>query len=423
MVETIELKIARSGAQGDGIAETPEGPVYVPFTLAGEVVRAEVQGDRGRLLEVLKPSPERVAPLCPHFTACGGCVVQHMAPLRYLEWKSEQVRAAFAQRGIVIESEPVIFIGPGQRRRAALSAVRTGRGVVLGFHAAGTHDIVDLEMCPVVVPAISQAIAGLRGLLEPLLSRRGELRVTVTAVDNGLDVSVEECARELDADVRSAIARAAAAMRLVRIVIGGDSIYESAAPELRFGAGSPGAAGSSRQAVVVPPPGVFLQASREAERRMTELMLAALPKKVKRVADLFCGLGTFTFPLAGRAEVLAVDGDKDAIAALKAAVRNASGLKPIEARHRDLFREPLSRKELEGFDAVVIDPPRAGARAQAEMLAKSKVGTIIAVSCAPATLARDVRVLLDAGYQVAGVTPIDQFAFSAHIEAVAVLRR
>ena len=412
MPDTQQLTIARLGAQGDGIADTPAGVVYVAFTLSGETVRAEVDGERGRLIEVLTGSADRTLPICRHFARCGGCTAQHMAPERYLAWKADQLRAAFTQRGLVIEPKPVVAIGPGQRRRAVFSAIRTGRGVVLGFHEAGTHDIVDLECCPVLSPEIEKALPGLRALIEPLLSRRGEARITVTAADNGLDVSVEETSRELDAALRSEVAKAAADLRLVRFAVGGDQIYESAAPELRFG-----------KATAIPPAGVFLQASREAERRMAELILAALPKRTKRVADLFCGLGTFTFPLAARTEILAIDGDAKAIEALKRAANHATALKPIEARTRDLFREPLSRKELEGFDAVVMDPPRAGAKAQSEMLAKSKVGTVIAVSCAPATLARDVRILVDAGYKLESITPIDQFVFSAHVEAVAVLRR
>ena len=173
---------------------------------------------------------------------------------------------------------------------------------------------------------------------------------------------------------------------------------------------------------VEPPPGLFVQAAQESEDEMVRLVLAATAK-AKRVADLFCGLGTFTFPLARRARVLAVDQKGSAIQALQAAARRAQGLKPIEAKVRDLFRMPVSAKELEGFDAVVFDPARSGAEEQASELARCKARTVVAVSCNPGTLARDVRILIDGGYVLERVTPIDQFLYSHHVEAVAVLRR
>jgi 23S rRNA (uracil1939-C5)-methyltransferase len=411
MGDTQALDIARLGAQGDGIAELSSGPVYVAYTLPGEQVMVEVRGDRARLIAVLSASPERVAPVCRHFTHCGGCALQHLERTAYLAWKRELVASAFAARGIEAPIAHVVSVGPGARRRATLSARRTGRGVVLGFYEAKGHDIVDLQECTVTASAIVRALPGLKRLVEPLASRRLPVRLTVTLAANGLDVAIEDFPGEPAPDAREHLARAAAAAKLARVTLAGDTIYQSTIPAVRFG-----------PANVVLPPRAFLQAAPAAEAEMVRLVTAAVGH-AKRIADLFCGLGTFTFPLATTASLLAVDGERQAMAALENAAKRTPGLKPIETKVRDLFREPLSAKELEHFDAVVFDPPRAGAAAQAAMLAASRVGSVVAVSCNPATLARDARILIDGGYLLERVTPIDQFLYSPHVEAVAVFRR
>jgi 23S rRNA (uracil1939-C5)-methyltransferase len=411
MGETRDLDIARLGAQGDGIADTTSGAVFVPYVLPGEYVRTDVSGERGRLLDVLRPSAQRIQPVCPHFSHCGGCALQHMERNAYLAWKRQLVVDAFAARGIDAPVAPVAGEGLGARRRATFAARRTGRGAIVGFHEARGNEIVDLQVCPVTAPEIVQVLPGLRTLIEPLLTRRGEARLVVTLATNGIDLAIEGVRSDLPADVRERLAREASALKLARVSIGADTLYQVAEPVIRLGT-----------AAVVPPPGAFLQAAIGAEAEMVRLVTSAMPK-AKRIADLFCGLGTFTFPLAASTQVLAVDGDRQAIAALEAAVKRNPGLKPIRSKVRDLFREPLSVKELEPFNAVVFDPPRAGAAAQAAMLAKSKVAVIAGVSCNPATLARDARTLIDGGYRLDAITPIDQFLFSAHIEAVAIFRR
>lgn len=407
------LEITALGAQGDGIATANGATVYVPYALPGDVVRADIAGDRGRLIDIEQPAAERIAPICRHFTVCGGCALQHMAQAPYAAWKSAQVATAFRARGLDVAPAELRSAGLAVRRRVTLAARRTASGgVVLGFHAAGTHDIIDLAECPVAVPRIVAALDPLRRLVEPLLPRRDAASVAVTACDNGLDVDVAGVSRELTADLRARLAQEAASAGLVRLSIDGDPVVVMTAPEVTCGG-----------VTVSPPPRTFLQAAATAETMMAELIVAALPRKTRRVADLFCGVGAFSFALSRHVAVAAYDGDRAAVEALQTAARHTQGLKPITANVRDLFREPLSRKELEPFDAVVFDPPRAGGKAQAEALARSKVGTIIAVSCAPATLARDARILVDGGYRIASVTPIDQFVFSPHIEAVAVLRR
>ena len=415
--DVVELRIERLGAQGDGVATAgPDGgPVFVPFTLPGERVRACVAGERGRLIEVVSAAPERIEPACGHFGTCGGCMLQHMSVEAYASWKRSLVSDAFAQRGIAVDVADVVMAGAGARRRAVLSAIWTRGGAALGFHRLRDDSVIDIAECPVLEPRIVAALDDVRGLLGVFGAWEGEARVTTIAADNGLDVDLSGAVGKtgLDAARSARLAGLAGDVgNLVRLSVDGAPVYQRARPELGMGA-----------ARVDPPAGVFLQASGKAEREMAALVVAAVAKKAKSAVDLFSGVGAFTFPLAARVTVTAVDSDRRALSALDAAARGAQGIKPIRTLHRDLFREPLSRKELEPFDVAVFDPPRAGAAAQAQMLAKSKVPVIVAVSCNPATLARDVRTLIDGGYSLGTVTPIDQFHWSAHVEAVAVLRR
>jgi len=411
MGDTQALDIARLGAQGDGVADTASGPVFVPYALPGERVQVDVRGERGRLIAVMTPSPDRIAPVCRHFTHCGGCAVQHLRSPAYLAWKRALVAEAFASRGIGAPVAHVASVGLGARRRVAFSARRTGRGAVLGFHEAKGTEIVDLHECPVTASAIVRAMPGLRRLAEPLMSRRAPGRVIVTLAANGLDVAIEDVPGDPGPEVREYLAREAAVLKLARLTLAGDTLYQATVPAVRFGTAN-----------VVLPARAFLQAAPVAEAEMVRIVTGAVGD-AKRVADLFSGMGTFTFPLAQRASVLAVDGDKQAMAALQNAARRTPGLKPIETKLRDLFREPLSPRELQGFDAAVFDPPRAGAATQAASLADSSVPIVVAVSCNPATLARDARILIDGGYKLERVTPIDQFLYSPHIEAIAVFRR
>jgi 23S rRNA (uracil1939-C5)-methyltransferase len=410
MTDARELLIRRIGAQGDGVADLDGEPVFVPFTLPGERIEAEVDGERARLERVLVPSPERIAPVCKHFGTCGGCSVQHMASDTYAEWKRNLVVDAFRSRGL----EPVVDAlqrTAGKRRRAVMRAVRTPTGFALGFYEASSHDLVAIEECPVLEPKIVAAFPDIRNLIAPLLSKRGEARVAITLTKSGLDVEITGTERQLTPEVRSMLASKANDMKLARLIVGTELVVETLHPFLTFGT-----------ADVILPPGVFVQAVEEAETDIARRVVAAVGK-AKAVADLFSGLGAFTFPLAARSRVSAFDGDKTAVTALASAAKKAFGLKPITATVRDLFREPLSPLELNEHDAVVFDPPRAGAEAQSQRLTRSKVKTVVAVSCNPATLARDARHLVDGGYRIESVTPIDQFLYSAHVEVVAIFRR
>jgi 23S rRNA (uracil1939-C5)-methyltransferase len=400
------LDIVRLGAQGDGIAPGPDGERFVPFALPGERVR---EGSQGLPAIMSSPSPERRAPICKHFGTCGGCVAQHMSDALYAEWKRGIVVEALRHRGLDPDVAPLARIPPATRRRAVLTAQRTASGVVLGYHRRRSHELFAVEECPVLTPAIVLQLAALRAVIATLDAT--DVRVTVLATPSGLDVELDAEKPALASKVARLVQAAAPLARIARVSTNGATVFEHTRPMLDIDG-----------TAVVPPPGAFVQAVGEAERLMAEAVLQATPK-AKRIADLFTGIGTFTLRLARRTRVLAIDSDRRAIAALEAAARQGQGLKPIETRVRDLFRDPLSPRELDVFDAVVFDPPYAGAKVQAEALARAKVPVVAAVSCNPATLARDLRILVDGGYRIERIVPIDQFLYSAHVETVAILRR
>lgn len=407
MADGVEVTIERLGAKGDGIATRDGAAVYVPFALPGERWRVG-PAEAVRLAD----SAERAAPACRHFLQCGGCLAQHMAPPLYRDWKRGLVAEAFRHRGIDAEVLPPVVVDAASRRRAFLGVERRGDEVIIGFREEGQHTLVNLAECPVLDPLIVAAVPGLRALARRVMVDRAGGRLVVTRLDHGLDVSFDNGRKDLSPHERAELGALAQKMGLARLVVGGELIVAAGRPAVTIGG-----------VAVEIEPGLFLQAVPQAERLMADLCMAALPKSAKKVADLFSGVGTLTLPVARRASVTAYDSDKRAIRALSEAVRHAQGLKPVTALVRDLFRDPLSARELADFDAVVLDPPRAGAAVQAERLAKSKVPVVIGVSCNPATFARDARVLIDGGYRMGPVTPIDQFLYSAHVEAVAVFRR
>jgi 23S rRNA (uracil1939-C5)-methyltransferase len=428
--ETRILTIDRLGGQGDGIAESDVGPdvgsgVFVPLTLPGERVSARVTGERGELIEVLTASADRVIPPCPHFGTCGGCVLQHWSSHPYLAWKQDQVREALAHRGLETEIAPTIACPPASRRRLALHARPGGEqgqdkvqwgDARLGFKGRGSWSLVDIETCTIADPALVRALPALRRLAAAFLGKpKSAPTLHVTLTLSGLDVDVtgmEGAGRGgISAEAGARVAQAAAAGGFARVTQSGETLYQTHQPVVRFG-----------PATVALPPGGFLQATPQAEAAMVGLAVDAV-RGARRIADLFCGAGAFTFPLAQMAPVLAADSAAPAIAALRSAVASAAGSKPITAEARDLFRRPVMAEELGKTDAVVFDPPRAGAEAQAVEIARSKAAVVVGVSCNPTTFARDARILVDAGFRLERVTPVDQFLWSAHIELVGVFKR
>lgn len=407
------LHILRLGHRGDGIADTPGGAVYVPYTLPGETVDAETlpgHPDRRHLLRVEAPSPERIAPICPHFGICGGCAIQHWTERRYRAWKRDLVVHALAQMRIDAEVDELIDAHGDGRRRAVLHARRSGHDIVeVGFAGLRAHNIVAIDHCPVLAPSLAGAIPAAWAIADALKAHGKPLDIHATGTDTGLDIDVRGSG-PLDSAQTGALARLAENRQVARITRHGELVIQRAVPTVGMGPAS-----------VALPPGAFLQATQKGEATLANLV-ADHAGKAKIIADLFSGIGPFALRLAPRARVTAVDNDAAALAALARAAA-APGLKPIEIDKRDLFRRPLPAQELDRFDAVIFDPPRRGADAQAREIARSKVPAVIAVSCNPATFARDARILLDGGYRLSAVTPVDQFRYAAHVEIVARFER
>lgn len=404
------LTIARLGQRGDGIAETPEGQVFVPYALPGETVRAVRDGERAQLVEIIAPADSRIAAICPLFTRCGGCAAQHMAPAFYRDWKRQQVVTALARAGIEAPVAEIVDAHGAGRRRVTFHARFENGAMLVGFMAARTHDLIAVEACPVLAPGLERAPAVAQMLANRMASSNKPLGLQITASEAGLDVDIRGHGPAGD-KLRLALTQVAERLDLARLAMHGEVIVERRPPLQRMG-----------KAYVAPAPGGFLQATAEGEERLAALVTAAIPK-AKRVADLFAGCGPFSFRLAERCQVHAVEGENPAVQALVRAVGMTQGLKPIAAEQRDLFRRPLLEHELNAFDAVVLDPPRAGAEAQVRRMAASKLATVVYVSCDVGSFARDAALLIAGGYALESVTPVDQFRYSAHIELVGVFRR
>ncbi|MBF0562712.1 MAG: class I SAM-dependent RNA methyltransferase [Alphaproteobacteria bacterium] len=414
-----ELTIDSVGAQGDGVATFKGGPVYIPYTLPGERIRASLAGQRGRLITVIDPSPDRVSPPCPHFGTCGGCAVQHMDATLHGQWKQDLLKAALGRRGIdAAVVAPVEAIPPGQRRRATFAYRHRADGVILGFNARQSDRIIDIAACLLLLPPLTELLSPLRTLLKAV-TRPGETgEVTLSATFTGVDLVVT-APGPLDLDRRERLAAFAGVHDLARVSWCGTTARGTAEPVAERRRPQACFAG----VMVDLPPGCFLQPSAQGEAAIIARILAAVGER-SPVADLYAGVGSFTFSLAQHGRVHAVEGAKEATLALRTAAQRA-GLDRITALSRDLAAQPLEAAELRQFAAVVFDPPRAGAMAQARALAEGKDGPplVVAVSCDPATLARDLRLLMNGGYRLKSVTPIDQFPWSPHLEAVAVLVR
>ncbi len=420
--ETVLLSVMRVGVRGDGIADHQGKPVYIPFTAPGDRVRVRLgkardEGHQASVVELVEAGA-RQAPPCPHFMTCGGCALQHLADEAYRQMKEQQVRSALAHRGLDADVvEPLVRLPPATRRRARLALLRPRKGRVLaGFHGRESSAIVDMRVCPVLDPRLVALVAPLRDLAARLLRSGDGGFATMTTLESGVDLLLDLPGIP-DLPGLEALAEFADARDLGRLAWRGDP-KEAPTP-----------AAERRTARVVfagvavdVPSDSFLQASVEADRALTELVLGGVGAGTG-IADLYAGLGTFTFALAARASVHAVDGARPAVSALTAAAARAGLGVRVSAEARDLEMRPLMADELRRFDAVVFDPPRAGAKAQSEALAASTVPRVVAVSCNPATFARDARALVDGGYRLTRVVPVDQFIWSPHVELVAWLER
>lgn len=411
------VTIRALGAQGDGVADTEDGPLFVPFALPGEAVSIAREKNRGTLIAIKTAAPERVDPPCPHFGpnglggACGSCALQHYDYGAYNEWKRGLLVRALAERGLDVPVEPIAPCAPGTRRRVTLTARRTDRGLLLGFSAAQSHRIVPITTCVIAHRAIADQLPALRKIAGAVATGSKPFQMTVTVTASGLDIAVKGSGRLSDRQRLMAIETVLGLTAVARLTSDGEVLVEPRKPLVHFG-----------RVTVSPPPGAFLQASAVAEQVMADHAIGHLAS-CRKVADLFAGCGTFALRLAETAAVHAVEGEAAPLAALEAGFRAVQGLKPVTVEHRDLFRSPLMPHELKSHDGLVFDPPRAGAEAQSREIARSSVGCVVAVSCNPVTLARDLRILVDGGFAIRTVKPIDQFLWSPHVEAVALLER
>ncbi|MDJ0893755.1 MAG: 23S rRNA (uracil(1939)-C(5))-methyltransferase RlmD [Alphaproteobacteria bacterium] len=421
MSDGLDLTIAEIGARGDGIAFQAGEKVFVPYTLPGERVRARLSpghgATRASVVEILAPAETRVDPPCPHFGRCGGCALQHMAEPAYAAWKQAQVVTALARQGL--EDVPVaapILSPTGSRRRAALKAVRLRDRIVLGFNARLSREVVDVAAaCPILDARLEALLPKLKDLLATVMTEVRRFGLITTVTDSGIDLVVVSEGEPSAAD-REHLAGFAEAEGLARISWrapqGAPEPVIQRHPVTQDFGGVP----------VALPPDAFLQATRDGEAALLAFILEAV-QDAERIADLYAGCGTFSFPLAKIARVHAADGAAPLIAAMRTAANTHGLAGRLEAEIRDLARRPLSAAELTRFDAVLFDPPRAGAKPQAQEIASSTVPTVVAISCNPATFARDARILVDGGYRLVRIQPVDQFLWSHHLELAALFRR
>jgi 23S rRNA (uracil1939-C5)-methyltransferase len=421
-----EATVEGLGGGGDGVATLADGRrAFLPYAAPGDLVRARFAPARGGELagtvtEVLRPGEGRAEPVCPHFGTCGGCTLQHLEDGLYAAWKRETVIKALARHGLDdVPVEPLVRIPAATRRRARFTARRGGGGAVaIGFYARGTHRIVDIGVCAVLESGLVALIAPLRELLARLLSPGDKAEIAVNGTDSGLDVVIIAAA-DPSLDQREALVGFANAQDLARLS------WQRAAPAATI----PETVVERRTVrqlfsgvPVALPPRAFLQASPAGEAALVELVTEGVGE-AKRIADLFAGAGTFTFALAGRARVHAVEASKPMAEALRQAANRSNLAHAIEVSVRDLMARPLTGDELAPFDAVVFDPPRAGAKASAAALGASGVGRVVAASCNAASFARDARILVDGGYRLDRVVAVDQFRWTPHLEIVASFTR
>lgn len=414
-----DIKIETLGARGDGIAHADGDRLYVAFAAPGDRAWVRRTGKRGdgfaaEIAALIEPGLARTEPVCRHFGSCGGCATQHIDPATTADIKRDLLIQALARHGI--NDAPVnatVSIPPGQRRRARF-AYRSGRKAILGFNQRNSRNLENLAECPALRDRMAALIAPIRRMAATIgvLGKGADIQITET--DNGIDLLfIPKRGEDPGLQARETLAAFAEEHDLCRISwqAGGDwePIAQRRPPSVRFG-----------PVTVTPPPNAFLQPSRQGEAAIVDLVCNAMTEmKPKHIADFYAGCGALTFPLSAFGRVTAFEGNDE----MADAMVRAAGDAPVTVERRDLVRQPLSTMELNAFDAAVFDPPRAGARPLADALAASTIQTVVAVSCNPSTLGRDLRLLVDGGYRIEQVTPIDQFPWSSHLEAVAVLRR
>ena len=392
---TGRVEITALGARGDGLA----GEIAIPYTLPGDVIENA---------KLVTQSPDRITPVCSHFGTCGGCVLQHASDAFLADWKTGIVKQALRSQGLPEEIRAVHVSPPGSRRRVVFSGRRTKKTVQLGFYERRSEVLVPIQECALLVPELMDAVEDLKAIVRLAATRTSVVKLALSATPEGLDLAVTN-AREIEADGISTLAGVASGF--ARVSWNDEVVLLKSQPVQQFG-----------KAQVVPPAGAFLQATQDGEDALVHAVLNGVGTPA-RVMDLFAGCGTFSLPMAEFSDVHAVEFDDAMLKALDAGWRQAKGLKQVSVETRDLFRRPVLRSEFKGFDAVVLDPPRAGAAAQVEELAASQVARVLHVSCNPVTFARDARVLVDAGFTLDWMEVVDQFRWSPHVELVGCFSR
>ncbi|WP_373634907.1 class I SAM-dependent RNA methyltransferase [Yoonia sp. SS1-5] len=389
-----------------GMGRASDGRSLIPRVLPGEEVAVSQDGT----VRIVTPSADRVAAPCRHFKSCGGCAMQHANDDFVRDWKRDIVQKALLAHGLDVAMRDVVTSPPRSRRRAKFSGRRTKKGAMVGFHAKASDVLVAVPDCTLVTPALADSLPALEALTVMACSRKGEIDLTVTDAPAGLDILVETD-KPLTPPLRIELANFAQSQGLSRLVWNDETVVTLNVPVQNFGA-----------TAVVPPPGAFLQATKHGELALLTAV-EEITEKATQIVDLFAGCGTFTLPLAKRAEVHAVEGEPEMLTALDRAWREGHQLRRVSTEARDLFRRPLETDELRRFDAAVIDPPRAGAEAQIATLADSTIPTVAMVSCNPVTFARDAKTLIAAGFALGWVQVVDQFRWSPHVEVVASFTR
>lgn len=406
----IQTRIEHLGHQGDGVCDLNGETIYVPFALPGELVSLEI--DQGEVIKtrILEPVDIRIKPACRHFKTCGGCTLQHVADDYLANWKLEQVKSVLAYEGIETTFLSVITSPAQSRRRATFTGRRTKKGAMVGFFARGSDTLIEISECVLVEPALMAGFDGIKELIMLGASRKTPLRIGTTQSASGLDLDISD-GKDLSVEQRAQVGGIADKHGFARISWNDEVVVQAAPPYQRFGSAN-----------VIPPADSFLQATEHGENALAKAALNVIGD-AKRVVDLFAGCGTFALRAAKVAQTHAVEGNADMTAALDAGWRGAVGLKTLSVETRDLFERPLLPDELNKFDAVIIDPPRAGASVQVREIVQSNVSRVAFVSCNPATFTRDASILCESGFTLDWIQVVDQFRWSAHVELVAQFTR
>ncbi len=412
-IENMRLKIDRIGHEGDGIAFNNEDIFYIPYVLAGEEIEAQIDGNRGQIVEIISKSDERIDAICPKFKTCGGCSLQHWQSKNILEWKSNTISSALNRVGINCEKVETIEAFASGRRRAKFNAKRVKGELSFGFMAARSHEIIDIDKCPILSPNLANNILKIRELIRSLTQANEELEVLVTDCDNGIDVDITglKPLSKYNRGELETLAKACENAKIARLTLNGEDAYFQTHPFVKIG-----------NAIIELPAGAFLQATKTCENLIAQTMLK-WAKGSKRAIDLFAGIGTFSVQIKDLCETNAYEIHQPSILALNKAAKSMAGGRTLKGFSRDLFRVPVSPLEMKNIDLVILDPARAGAEAQVKQLIRTKIPKIIYISCEPNSFARDAKILIDGGYKLKEVKGFDQFQFSTHVEMMGLFTK